>query len=298
MNKVIVVAGPTATGKSELGISLALRYNGEIINADSTQVYKKMDIATAKVPPQKRKNVKHHLLDIKEIEENYTVFDFQRDCREKISEIQKRGKIPILVGGTGLYIKAALYDYTFEKESVCFSYDDFSNQELYEKLKKIDSSTSIHPNNRKRIERALSYYQAHHKPFGEKEKSHCLLYDTICIGLTAERSILYEKINHRVENMVTDGLLQEALSIYHSDIRSKAVLTPIGYKELFPFFDGVASLDFCLDKIRQNSRRYAKRQWTWFRHQMDFAWFETNYDCFDKTIQEVCDFIDKELSST
>lgn len=296
MGKVIVIVGPTAVGKTKLSIALAKKYNGEIINADSTQVYRNMDIATAKVRNQEKEGVVHHLLDIKNIDEDYTVYDFQKDCRKKIDEIAQKGKIPILVGGTGFYIKAALYDYVFDKEDDFFvSYHHLSNTALYEKLKMVDSNTTIHPNNRKRVERALAYYYRYGKPFSEKEKSQTLLYDTLFIGLTTDRPILYEKINNRVDNMLEDGLLNEAKKIYESGIRSKAVLTPIGYKELFPFFEGDASLDECLNQIKQNSRRYAKRQYTWFYNQMNVVWFLTDYDCFENTICKVSNYIDKML---
>lgn len=292
MKKVIAVVGPTAVGKTKLGIELAKKYNGEIINADSTQIYKGMDIATAKVTEEEKENIVHHLLDIKNIDENYTVFDFQKDCRLKIEEIYKRGKIPILVGGTGLYIKAALYDYTFEEEKKSISYDAFSNIELYEKLRTLDPKTDIHPNNRKRVERALAYFEIHKKPFSEKEKTQTLLYDTLFIGLTTSRETLYERVDHRVDVMIKKGLLKEAQKIYKSGIRTKAVLTPIGYKELFPFFEKKESLQDCLDKIKQKSRNYVKRQYTWFSNQMNVVWFDTDYMCFQNTIDNVIRYID------
>lgn len=179
MKKVIVICGPTAVGKTKLSVELAKRLNGEIINADSTQVFKMMDIGTAKVTEEEKENVPHHLLDIREPNEDYTVYDYQKDCRYWIEDILSRGKTPILVGGTGLYIKAALYDYNFEEENTSYSFHDKTNEELYEELKKVDSNTTIHPNNRKRIERALSYYYEHGVPISEQPKSTKLLYDAI-----------------------------------------------------------------------------------------------------------------------
>lgn len=288
---VICIVGPTGVGKTKLSIALANLYNGEIINADSTQVYKGLDIATAKIKENEKENIKHYLLDIKEINEDYNVFDYQKDARKCIDKIIKEGKTPIIVGGTGLYIKACLYDYQFENEYYKRDYSMYTNEELYEELKSIDPNTLIHINNRKRVERALNYYYSNNKPMSDKEKTNKLLYDTVFIGLTTDRKSLYDNINKRVDNMVKEGLLDEAKKIYETNIRSKAVLTPIGYKELFPYFENKETLDNCLELIKQRSRKYAKRQYTWFNNQMNVNWFNTNYDDFNKTIEEVKKFI-------
>ena len=294
MNKIIVIVGPTCTGKTKLSIELAKKYNGEIINADSTQIYKDNDIATAKISPEEMEGIKHHLLSIKELSEDYTVFDYQKDARNCINKIIDKGKIPILVGGTGLYIKSVLYDYKFDLENnKKETYEQYNNEELYKKLLSIDPKTEIHPNNRKRVERALDYYFANNKPISSKEKTNKILYDVITIGLTTDRNILYEKINERVDKMLETGLLDEARKIYKSCIRTKAVLTPIGYKELFPYFEGKENLDNAILLMKQNSRHYAKRQYTWFLHQMDVKWFTTNYDNFNKTICDVVNYIDE-----
>ena len=290
---VIVITGPTGVGKTKLSIELAKRLNGEIINADSTQVFKGLDIATAKVTNEEKENIVHHLIDIKEITEDYTVYDYQNDARKKIDEIIKKNKTPIMVGGTGLYIKAALYDYKFNYEKTKLTYDDIETHELYEKLLKIDSKTNIHPNNRKRIIRALNYYNENNEPLSNKEKTDKLLYDTIFIGLTTDRTNLYEKINKRVDKMIDDGLLEEAKRIYETNIRTKAILTPIGYKELFLYFDGKQTLTESIDKIKQKSRNYAKRQYTWFNHQMNIKWFDVEYENFENTINEVYEYIEK-----
>ena len=292
MNKIIVIVGPTCTGKTKLSIELAKKYNGEIINADSTQIYKDNDIATAKVSLEEMEGIKHHLLSIKDLKEDYTVFDYQKDARNCINKIIDKGKIPILVGGTGLYIKSVLYDYKFNLENnKKETYDQYNNEELYKKLLSIDPKTEIHPNNRKRIERALDYYFANNKPISSKEKTNKILYDAIIIGLTTDRNILYEKINERVDKMLESGLLDEAHRIYESGIRTKAVLTPIGYKELFPYFEGKENLDNAILLMKQNSRHYDKRQYTWFLHQMDVKWFTTNYDNFNQTICDVVNYI-------
>ncbi len=291
MNKVIVITGPTAVGKTKMSIELAKKINGEIINADSTQIFRNLDIATAKVTESEKENIKHHLFDIKDITENYTVFDYQRDCRKKIKEIEEKGKTPILVGGTGLYIKAALYDYKFEEEKNIYDFSNYSNEELYDKLKKIDSNMNIHINNRKRLERAFAYYKENNKMITSVEKSNEPIYNVIFIGLTTDRQVLYDRINKRVDLMLKNGLLKEAKEIYNTNIRTKAVMTPIGYKELFTYFDGNCSLEESINLIKQKSRNYAKKQYTWFNHQIKINWFNVNFDDFNKTIEEVYDFI-------
>lgn len=289
--KIICIVGPTGVGKTKLSIELAKKYNGEIINADSTQVFRGLDIATAKVTESEKEGIPHHLFDIKDITEDYTVYDYQIDSRKCIEDIISRGKTPILVGGTGLYIKACLYDYKFNNESIRNDYSKYTNQELYDKLLSIDPSCNIHINNRQRIERALDYFYSNEEPISNKEKTDKLLYDVVFIGLTTDRDNLYDRINKRVDSMVDSGLIEESKKIYDSNIRTKAVLTPIGYKELFPYFDKEESLDNCLDLIKQRSRRYAKRQYTWFNNQMNINWFNTDYDNFNNTIDEIEKFI-------
>ena len=290
---VIVILGPTAVGKTKLSVELAKKLNGEIINADSTQVYKNLNIGTAKVTEEEKQNIKHHLFDIKDIKEDYTVYDYQKDARSKIEEILNKNKTPILVGGTGLYIKSALYDYKFSDEPTKNNYDNLSNEEIYNELLKYDKDTKIHINNRKRLIRALNYCVSTNLPFSQKEKTDKLIYDSIFIGLTTDRKVLYDRINKRVDVMVNEGILEEAKQIYDSNIRTKAVNTPIAYKELFPYFENKETLDVCLEKIKQNSRKYAKRQYTWFNNQMNVTWFNVNFDDFEKTIQEVYEYIKK-----
>lgn len=288
---IIVIVGPTGVGKTKLSIELAKKYNGEIINADSTQIFKGLDIATAKVTKEEKENIEHHLIDIKTIEENYTVYDYQKDCRKTINEIIKKNKTPIIVGGTGLYVKAALYDYKFEDEEKKEDYSKYTNDELYEKLIKIDPNTEIHKNNRKRVERALNYYLNNNKPISENNTKDKLLYDCIFIGLTTEREKLYENINKRVDKMIENNLIDEAKKIYDSNIRTKAVLTPIGYKELFEYFDKKISLEESIELIKQRSRKYAKRQYTWFKNQMKINWFNVDFLNFESTVKAVEEFI-------
>ena len=287
---IICIVGPTGVGKTKLSIELAKRLNGEVINADSTQVYRTLDIATAKVTESEKEGIKHHLFDIKDINEDYTVYDYQKDSREIIDDIVSRGKTPIMVGGTGLYIKACLYDYKFNIEENKYDFSEYSLDELYNKLISIDPDTTIHKNNRKRIERALTMYYNNNEV---KEKTDKLLYDVVFIGLTCDRDILYKRINDRVDIMLKNGLLDEAKKIYETGIRTKAVMTPIGYKELFEYFDGNMSLNDSIELIKKRSRNYAKRQYTWNNHQIDVNWFNVDFDNFTNTVNEVLNFINK-----
>ena len=289
---VIVVVGPTAVGKTKMSIELAKKFNGEVINADSTQIYKGLDIATAKVTEEEMEGVVHHLLDIRDITSDYTVYDYQKDARACIDDILSRGKTPILVGGTGFYVKAALYNYEFNDGASSEQYLEYSDQELFKKLLLVDPNTKVHPNNRKRVVRSLNYYYETGKPFSEQDVSDQLLYDDVYfVGLTTDRDYLYERINKRVDQMLKQGLLLEAKQVYDTQVRTKAVMTPIGYKELFPYFDGVEPLDCCVEKIKQNSRKYAKRQYTWFRHQLPVIWFDVCFEDFQKTVDEVVSYI-------
>ncbi len=292
MGKIIVIVGPTGVGKTKLSIELAKKLNGEIINADSTQVYKELNIATAKVTKEETENIKHHLINIKNITEEYTVYHYQQECRKAIAKIINDKKTPILVGGTGLYIKAALYDYKFIDNIKRNDYNQYNNEELYQMLLQKDPNTNLHKNNRRRIERRLDYLKSGSTiPNNSGNK---LLYDAIFIGLTTNREILYNKINNRVDEMISIGLLDEAKQIYNSQIRTKAVMTPIGYKELFEYFSNKKSLEESVELIKQRSRNYAKRQYTWFNNQMPVTWFDVNYNNFNETIKEVINFIKKQ----
>ena len=288
---VIVIVGPTAVGKTKLSILLAKKYNGEVINADSTQIYKELDIATAKVTFSEMEGVVHHLLDIKDICEDYSVFDFQKDCRRLIDDIKSRGKTPIIVGGTGLYVKAALYDYQFSTNIKEYDFSIYSNQELYDEIMKYNLNTNVHVNNRKRLENVLSHYR--NGDIISNKGSDLLYNDCIFIGLTTSRDVLYERINKRVDLMVQNGLILEARNLYEKNIRSKAVMTPIGYKELFMYFDNLMNYDECLELIKKRSRHYAKRQYTWFNNQMNVVWFDVDFDCFDNTVNNIINYIDK-----
>ena len=285
MNKVIVITGPTAVGKTKLSIELAKRYNGEIINADAVQVYKGLDIGSAKVTEEEKEDIPHHLFDIKEVDEEYTIYHYQKDCRKLIKEVQGRGKTPILVGGTGLYIKAALYDYKLTEEKETNTYDNLTDEELYNKLLELDK------NNRRRLIRAINYYKENNKSINTNTTNK-LLYDAIFIGLTTDRRILYDKINNRVDIMIKEGLLNEVKVFYDKNIRTKPLLNAIGYREIYSYFDGNISLEEAIDKIKQNSRHYAKRQYTFFNHQLPVVWFETDYSNFNNTVEKVINYIE------
>ena len=291
MNKIIVITGPTAVGKTKLSIELVKRYNGEIINADAVQVYKGLDIGSAKVTEEEKEGIPHHLFDIKEVDEEYTIYHYQKDCRKLIKEVKGRGKTPILVGGTGLYIKAALYDYKLTEEKETNTYDNLTDEELYNKLLEVDKDIVIDKNNRRRLIRALNYYKENNKSINTNTTNK-LLYDAIFIGLTTDRRILYDKINNRVDIMIKDGLLNEVKAFYDKNIRTKPLLNAIGYREIYSYFDGNISLEEATDKIKQNSRHYAKRQYTFFNHQLPIVWFETNYNNFNITVEEVINYIE------
>lgn len=290
MSKIIVITGPTAVGKTKLSIELAKKYNGEIINADAVQVYKDLDIGSAKVTEEEKENIPHHLFDIKDVNEEYTIYHYQKDCRKKIKEILDRGNTPILVGGTGLYIKAALYDYKLTEEKETNTYDNLTTEELYNELLELDRDIVIDKNNRRRLIRAINYYKENNKSINNNVTNK-LLYDCIFIGLTTDRKVLYDKINTRVDIMMKEGLLNEVKDFYEKGIRTKPLLNAIGYKEIYSYLDGNISLEEAIDKIKQNSRHYAKRQYTFFNHQLPVVWFKTDYNNFNNTIEKVESYI-------
>ena len=282
---ILCIVGPTGVGKTKLSIELAKYYNAIIVNADSMQVYKELNIGTAKIKEEEKEGIKHYLFDIKEPDMMYTVYDYQKDLR-KILDSNKDKNI-IIVGGTGLYIKAGLYNYIFEDENTIDNkYDNMTNEELYKLVLEKDKDSDIHINNRKRLIRFLNKKET----FKDKDT---LLYDVKFIGLTTDRKTLYERINKRVDIMIENGLVDEVRSLYDRNIKSKAISTGIGYKELYEYFDGKISLEKAIDLIKQRSRKYAKRQYTWFKNQMDIVWFDVNFENFNETIKEVIDKINK-----
>lgn len=298
MEKIIVIVGPTGVGKTKMSIELAKKLNGEIISGDSVQVYKRMDIGSAKVKEEEKEGIPHYLLDIKEIEEDYSVYEFQKEVREKISEITKKGKTPILVGGTGLYLKAALYDYEFTQEDEKNDeYKELTNEEAYSLLVSLDPqyAAKLHPNNRVRVIRTLNIIKNSNMSKTEflSKQEHKPLYDVSFIGLTAPRDVVYKRINDRVDIMVKEGLIEEVKSLYdeYKDYNYSS-LKAIGYKELFEYFKGNLTLDESLELIKKKSRNYAKRQYTWFNNQVDVKWFETDFNNFTNTVNDVLKYLE------
>lgn len=287
MGKVIVITGPTGVGKTRLSVKLAKKLHGEVINADSMQVYRGMDIGTAKIKDVEKEGVPHHLFDICDIHKNYTIYNYQKDARAMINKLLKKKKTPILVGGSGLYIKAALYDYKLVKEKFHSEFNELTNEELLREIKK-DHDTDIHINNRKRLVRELNKIKNNSNNISNINKP---LYDIIVIGLTTERDRLYEIIDSRVDLMLKDGLIKEVKGLYDEAIRTKAIDTGIGYKELYEYFDGKISFPEAIDLIKKNSRNFAKRQYTFFNHQMNVTWFNVDFLDFDNTVNEVYEYI-------
>ena len=287
MKDIVVIAGPTGVGKTKLSVSLAKRINAEIINADSMQIYRGLNIGTAKIKEEEKEGIVHHLFDIKDVEEDYTIYDYQKDCRMVIDDILSRGKKVILVGGSGLYIRAALYDYKLEKEEIRKDYSSYSNEELMKMVLEINPSSDIHVNNRKRLERFLNRSEN----TVENVPKSSPIYNYDIIGLTTDRDNLYNIINNRVDEMVKDGLIEEVKRFYDSGVNSKSINTGIGYKELYKYFSSCITLDEAIELIKRNSRRYAKRQYTFFNHQFQVNWFDVDFQSFNKTIEKVYDFI-------
>lgn len=290
MKDIIVIVGPTGVGKTKLSIELAKRLDGEIINGDSVSIYKGLDIGSAKPTMEEREGIVHHLIDVCDIDDNYTVYEYQRDVRRKIDDISKRGKRIIIVGGTGLYIKAALYDYKFSDGTLSCDYNDLSNEEIYEKIKKYDIDDIPHVNNRKRLVRLLNKLENDEKITNNKDK---ILYPCKVIGLTTDREYLYERINNRVDQMIKSGLLEEVNGLKKYYLTSRVLNSGIGYKEFYDYFYNNVSLNDVIQKIKLDSRRYAKRQYTFFNHQFDTKWFDVNFEDFSRTVDAVYEYIEK-----
>lgn len=290
MKKIIVITGPTGVGKTKLSVSLAKKLDAEIINADSMQIYKDLNIGTAKITEEEKEGIPHHLFDIKNVNEDYSIYDYQIDARNKIKDITSRNKRIIFVGGTGLYIKSALYDYKLNKENINDNYDNLSCEELYNELIKLDKNIVIDKNNKRRLIRALNYYKENNKSINDN-KTNKLLYDVIVIGLTTSRDKLYSIINSRVDRMIDNGLIDEVKYFYDNNVFTKPLINGIGYKELYKYFNNEISLEESIDLIKKNSRHYAKRQYTFFNNQMNVKWFNVCFDNFNNTINEVYNYI-------
>lgn len=284
MKEIIVIVGPTGVGKTKLSLELAERLDAEIINGDSVAVYKRLDIGSAKPTEEEQSKARHHLINIKDVSEYYSIYDYQKDVREKIKEITERGKRVIIVGGSGLYIKAALYNYEFSLKEGSNSYDDLDNEEIMARLKKYSFDIDIHINNRKRLIRLLNKYE-NAEVIGTKKDEK--MYPFKVIGLTTDRALLYERINLRVDAMIYNGLLQEVMGLKEEYRSSRVLNTAIGYKEFYDYLFGEKSLEEVISEIKLNSRRYAKRQLTFFNHQFETEWVNVNFDNFLETVREV-----------
>lgn len=282
---ILAIVGPTGVGKTKLSIELAKKYNAIIINCDAVQIYQELNIGSAKATLQERENIPHKLLDFVNPNTFYTVYDYQKDAREILE--QNKDKNIIFVGGTGLYLKAALYDYKFLEENATLDYDNKTNEELYKLALKKDKNCAIHPNNRQRLIRFLKRKQTIKEPAK-------LLQSVLFIGLTTERNKLYEIINQRVEKMLDAGLVDEVKELLKKYPNAHILNTAIGYKEIKDYLENKITLEEAIELIQKNSRHYAKRQYTYFNHQLPVTWFNVDYANFSNTIQEVINFIEKD----
>ncbi|WP_438835136.1 tRNA (adenosine(37)-N6)-dimethylallyltransferase MiaA [Streptococcus pluranimalium] len=289
--KIIVVAGPTAVGKTALGIQIAQRFNGEIISGDSQQVYQQLDIGTAKASPEEQAAAVHHLIDVRQVTESYSAFDFVREAHAAIEAIISRGKLPIIVGGTGLYLQSLLEGYhlggNLDQEALLAYRQELEKEEDETIFAKVaEKGLDIPQLNRRRAIRALELAK-----FGQDLTNQDSDLESLLIGLTDERQVLYDRINARVDVMIANGLLEEAKWLYdhHPDVQAAS---GIGYKELFPYFAGQEDLETSVERLKQNTRRFAKRQLTWFRNRMSVDFYQISDQNFqEKIATRVEDFL-------
>jgi len=296
--KLLVLVGPTAVGKTALSIKLAHSLNGEIISGDSIQVYKGMDIGTAKITVDEMKGIPHHLIDILEPDEPFSVNDFQKRARRLITEINQRGKLPMIVGGTGLYIQSVIYDYQFSEarqnqelrdQLVAFATSK-GKEALHKRLAEIDPVTAsrLHPNDVKRVVRAIEIYQQTGTTMAEyQQRASVSPYQLCFLGLTMERSKLYERINHRVDLMVEQGLFEEVQSLLGRGYDlSFSSMQAIGYKEIIAYLEGNISKEESIELLKKNSRHFAKRQLTWFRSMKEIHWIDVTFSSNEAELVE------------
>lgn len=296
MNKVIVITGPTAVGKTKLSIAIAKKLKTELINGDAYQIYKKMNIGTAKPSESERDGIIHHLMDFIDPSENYSVAQYQKDVRNCIKEFNDKNLIPIIVGGSGFYIDSVIKDYRFEEEKHSFQETDFkyanlSNVELYEILKKLDCDVAnkIHQNNRKRVLRAIELINS---PVNKNSRSHRddYCFDSLIVFLNDDRNELYNRINNRVLKMVDSGLVEEVSSIGEKNFSDTSKVA-IGYKECLSYLNNEITKEQMIELIQKNSRHYAKRQFTWFKNKMNSTIVNININDFNQTINNVYNII-------
>lgn len=291
--KIILVLGPTAVGKTALGIRLAQAFDGEIISGDSQQVYRQLAIGTAKATAQEQAEAPHHLIDVRDVSQTYSVYEFVQEAKRAIVDIGQRGKIPIVVGGTGLYVQSLIEGYhlggTVDQEAL-LAYrerlEQQTDQALFDLV--LEKGLVIKEINRRRAIRALELAKYASEMTNAKPS-----YEVLLIGLTDERQRLYDRINRRVDKMVSEGLLEEARWLYDHYPEAQ-VSRAIGYKELFPYFRGEQSLEEAIDKLKQNTRRFAKRQLTWFRNRMAVPFYQVSEPDYDEQIKAaVAAFLDR-----
>lgn len=280
---IIAVVGPTGVGKTKMSIELAKEYNAAIINCDAVQVYKYLNIGSAKVLENEKEGIKHYLLDIKNPDENYTVKDYQNDARNIIKK--NKDKNLIFCGGTGLYLCSALMDYRFYEDESNENYDNLNNEELYDLALKKDKNCKIDKNNRVRLIRFLN------KKNIEVVEPKLLYENVLFIGLTTDRKNLYKIINTRVDTMFKNGLLDEVKKLYKKNPNSRVLKSAIGYKEIIKYLNNEITMEECIEEIKKISRHYAKRQYTWFNNKMKIKWFNVDYDNFENTILDVKKYI-------
>lgn len=288
MQKVIVITGPTAVGKTKLSIEIAKRLNTDIINADAYQIYRRMNIGTAKPNKEEMKMVSHHLIDIIDPKETFSISDYQILVRALIDKMKTENKVPILVGGSGLYIDAVIKNYNFNEAKRCDEkYNNYTNNELHQLLQNLDYDTAkkIHPNNRKRLVRAIELEQ---QPCFKDSRSlgKDFYYNVLCIFFNDDRDTLYQRINNRVDQMIKDGLIEEVRQIGIENF-SMTSRVAIGYKEVIEYLKGNITLDDAIELIKKNSRHYAKRQYTWFKNKTSSIIVNIDLDDFSHTIDEV-----------
>ena len=278
--RIIAIAGPSSTGKSELAIRLAKYFDSEIISVDSRQIYKEINIGTAKPMEEDKQGVKHHLMDFLDLTQEYTVAEFSDDANKIINNLLKKGKTPILAGGTGLYYRVLLQDFDLPRvapdKSLREKLEKKTNEELYNILKEKDIETAekIHPNNRVKVIRALEVILTLHEKMSVAQKKKDNPFDVLWIGLDAkDRQFLYKRANNRVDRMMEKGLLDEVKALFKKYPDNKLLKATIGYQEFIPYFSGEQTLEECVDKLKQNTRNYIKRQLSWFRANKEINWF-------------------------
>lgn len=311
--KLILIAGPTASGKTKSSVLLAKQIGGEIISCDSMQVYRRMDIGTAKVRPEEMEGIPHYMIDVLEPTEGCNISWFKEQVTRHIEEISNRGKVPILVGGTGFYLNAILFDTQFEETDTDLSYRQSLEKEvrtngadsLHKRLQEVDpvSAEAIHANNVKRVIRALEYFHQTGVPISkhnekERKKREALTspYDYTFFALDMDREVLYDRINRRIDRMMDEGLLEEVKVLYDEGFSEDLTsIKAIGYKEFYPYFRGELTLDACIDKLKQNTRHYAKRQLTWLRHQAKPIFIPV--DQYDFDAQKIVDVMKSKIQN-